>query len=91
MAKYEVVYNGPAPGTGNDERQIVEKFAAAYKISPEQARAKISGPGCVVYSVGDMQAAQKAKAFLESIGGGRENSRNRTSSRSGRGRSRERR
>lgn len=68
MPKYKVVFKGLVDKTDIGKQAFLDKFAGAYKISPEEAKDRITRSKGILYQYDDPGAADKAKKFLASIG-----------------------
>jgi hypothetical protein len=69
MAKYRVILMGIADSREEGVRAFMGKFAAAYKMTPEQAETWIQKTKSVIYTCDDLTAAEKGKDYLTRLGG----------------------
>jgi hypothetical protein len=68
MAKYRVVLMGVADASEGGIKVFMSRFAAAYKMTPEQAKAWIQKSRGVIYTCEDLAAAEKGKDYLTRLG-----------------------
>jgi len=69
MPKYRVVLKGIKDDTKEGKKAFIKRLAKTRKITPESAQEKIKRSKGALYSSDDIGKAEKAKVFIERIGG----------------------
>jgi len=69
MSRFTVVLKGVVNNTPEGKTEFLNAFAKAYKLTPEKARSFINEKKGRLYTFADKPSADKAKSFLESLGG----------------------
>ena len=69
MPKYKVVLKGVADSTEAGTRAFLERFGGSYNMSPDEARDWISRAERIIYRFDDLESAERARTWLETIGG----------------------
>jgi len=68
MAKYRVVLMGIADNSEGGVKAFMGRFAAAYKMTPEQAETWLQKSRSVIYTCEDLATAAKGKDYLTRLG-----------------------
>jgi len=67
--EYRVLLRGLKDQSESGRRLFLQRFGEAYKMSPEQAAQWLRTRKGVVYAVKTPEAAEKARRYIESLGG----------------------